>query len=61
MKLVITINTETPAFGDYPEGEAARILQRLVLDMRGMSFGYLQRFPLRDSKGNTVGNLELVP
>lgn len=60
MKILITLNTDNDAFEGYPELEVSRILNRLVLSLRGYSMQALDGMPLLDANGNTVGTFELV-
>lgn len=60
MKLVITIETDNDAFADFPELEVSRILNRLMLKLRGYSLGHLDGTVLHDANGNDVGTFEVV-
>ena len=61
MNINININTDNDAFQESMNGEAARILERLVMKLRRDEIDiHIKEFAyLHDANGNVVGHLEV--
>ena len=60
MKITITIDTENDAFQPEPVNEVNRILHDVQVDIRGGGLTPDTRWVLRDSNGNTVGEVTVT-
>jgi hypothetical protein len=55
MTFTLKIKCDNDAFGDDPGAELGRILHELASRLERMPVCRGDRFPLRDTNGNTVG------
>lgn len=61
MKVLIEINCENEAFGDYPSREFTRIVENLLYDIGEFRISLKEEYskPVYDRNGNKVGELKI--